>query len=54
MTAKENKEKRAMRHILYGMVLSYFVLFPNLNTGLTLLCVGGSVYAYTVAFQNLR
>lgn len=43
-----------MRHILYGMALSYPVLLPNLNTGLTLMCVGGSVYAYTVAFRNLQ
>lgn len=43
-----------MRHILYGMALSYPVLLPNLNPGLTLMCVGGSVYAYTVAFRNLQ
>ena len=47
-------KERAIRHVFYGLVLSYAVLFPNLHPGLTLLCVAGSVYAYTVAFRNLQ
>ena len=50
MTSLETSAK----WILLGLASSYLVLFPNLNPGLTLVAGGFSLYAYIVAFRNLR